>query len=724
MICCLAASESDAWYALMLREQYSFYARFLLQYFLLASKEGALAPHALGNLVVIAAIWSLYKGLEWVQRQQIRRRIAFLYYQLMQLAQVYLAFQYPEISFSFVIASTIVLVHIEVAMCLGPVESSLLIGKFFVMWSYYAWNLGKVAGYVSEAAMSEAALSMFWALFHLVNCSEARRSIAGKRTESMREVQEEKERMQALLQSIPDGVAVITEDRKVVTYNHMLLRMLQLQTSEHLGQLLHNALGMLTYAPLYKKTTSACQHLLEDVIEHIARERENTSIDFGSVVHMGHYLEWRGTTSRWNQSKACILVVRDVGEWVELEVLAKKENEAKSALIRSVSHELRTPINAILNISYRLLEDPSLSEKQKEQCQILVSSSNFLLSNVNDLLDFSRITNQQFSLNKQLFKLEEAIHSCVKLIEPQCRLKHLRLCFRYDTTIPTMIYNDSNRLKQVLLNLLSNALKFTLKGKIEVVALLTQSNLLKITVEDTGIGIAEAHQSRIFTLFGKLAGNEKLNPQGCGLGLAISNTLVTLMGGVGISISSLPGQGSTFSFELPVDGRKVSISEESEDITCVDKGEADELGSLSVRLPTSYELWRDPRLIPKTLIADDSEFNRLVLKTLLESLDLLCDEASTGAEALRKIELRARQNSPYEYIFLDIEMLEMSGIEVATELRRQVGEGRLVKAQVVGCSAYVSSEDRQNCLDAGMDYFLEKPVSRDNLVSLMSRIQG
>jgi len=536
------------------------------------------------------------------------------------------------------------------------------------------------------------------------------------------ELQAEKGEMQTLLQGIPDGVLIITEDGKINAYSQTLIRILQLDAKTESEEQLDCILGRLYYARLYKKTASACEGLLEDVIEHIVKERENTSIDFGSVGYLGHYLEWRGTTCQWNHSRACILVVREVGQWVQLEALAKKESEAKSALIRSVSHELRTPINAIINISERLMESPSLSDDQKEQCQILVSSSHFLLSNVNDLLDFSKIATEQFILEKQFSKLEETFKTCVELIAPQCHLKGLHLSLRYDSLIPSLVYTDPNRLKQVLLNLLSNAVKFTLKGKIEVIAMLIDPNTVEIAVEDSGIGIAEENQRRIFTLFGKLTANEKLNPQGCGLGLAISNTLVINMGGTGISVKSVPGHGSTFSFTLPISSKPSSLIEPDIADTFLSTSTDEETSE--VVLPPSSELWKVPKALPNTLIADDSEFNRLVLRTLMESLGFRCDEARTGTEALRKIERRQWERKPYLFVFLDIEMPEMSGIEVALELRRQVAEGSLAKAQVVGCSAYVSAEDQQSCIDAGMDFFIEKPVSKQRLTALCNRIRA
>ena len=548
-------------------------------------------------LLAVPIICLVYKGLGKVRGERARLLVGLGYYQLVQLVQLMLALHMQDLSFLYIIASTMVLMHLEIIVCMGPLQSGLLITKLFATWFFYAWQSGK-----SLHNWNDIVISVFWSLYHFWNCAQKRKATLREMQGSLREVQAEKERMQALLQAIPDGVVVITEDRKVVTCNQMLIRMLQLEGWEDREDFISAALSRLSYAPLYKKTASACEGLLEDVIEHIVKERENTSIDFGSVVYLGHYLEWRGTTCQWNHSRACILVVREVGQWVQLEALAKKESEAKSALIRSVSHELRTPINAIINISERLMESPSLSDAHREQCQILVSSSHFLLSNINDLLDFSKIVTEQFILEKQFSKLEETFKTCVELIAPQCHLKGLHLSLRYDSSIPSLVYTDPNRLKQVLLNLLSNAVKFTLKGKIEVIAMLIDPNTVKIAVEDSGIGIAEVDQRRIFTLFGKLTGNEKLNPQGCGLGLAISNTLVINMGGTGISVKSVPGHGSTFSFTLPISSKPSPLIEPDAADTFLSTSTDEETSE--VVLPTSRELWKVPKALPNTLIAD------------------------------------------------------------------------------------------------------------------------
>ena len=706
--------EVETCYEFILREQFPLYASFILHdlKWLVLSGIGAALPVCL--FIFIPVLRAVYGQLKSLTSLRTKRRGVFCYYQAAQSTLFYLAMCYPDLAHLYVLTSTVILVDMELSLCEGLVANALVIGKCLLMWCVYTYFSGRFQGNYFELMMSVA-----WALLHLWQHTATRTAVRHKMRTNMQELEEEKERVQALLQAIPDGAIAITEDRKVVAHNRIITQMLQLDATADVEEQLFATLGLLFYAPNYKKTVTEHKVLLEDVLEHISTVKQNTSIDFGSVLYLGHYLEWRGTTSVWNQTKACILVVREVGEWVQLEALAKKESEAKSALIRSVSHELRTPINAIINISRQLLEKSS-NQEDKENLQILVSSSNFLLSNVNDLLDFSRISCQQFQINKQPFRLQEAIHTCIEIIAPQCRLKGLYLSARYDSSIPQVIFNDSDRLKQVLLNLLSNAVKFTLRGKIELIAVFTEPTIVKITVQDTGIGITKANQKKIFTLFGKLTGNEKLNPQGCGLGLAISNTLVMCMGGKGIRVESLPGKGSKFSFHLPIYETQ-GISGDM-DLFHSDHYEFEEQVD-GIELPKSTELWKDPRARTDTLIADDSDFNRVVLKKLLEQIGFRCDETSTGAEALRAIVNRERDGYPYLYIFLDIEMPEMTGIEVAREVRRLVSEGEMTKAKIVGCSAYVGSEDRLSCLDAGMDYFLAKPVSKETLLALCSHLR-
>lgn len=680
--------------------------------------QGLVSLEVLVSLALFPATRFFYTRVATMSALNKRFCMIFLYYQVIQVFHLYKALANPEEFCLYVISSTILLVHCEITPLLGTTISLLLVAKHFAIWHYCLWRLMSV-----YHLSLETGITMTWSFFHLWNYLITKRDTLISGFRGLQALRCEQERTQALLQAVPDGVLVLTQAKKVVTYNQTLLKMLQIDAKADPEVSLLTTLAGLEYSSSYQAPTPSVS-LLSHIIESIRTREEATSLDLGSVQYQDMYLEWRGTITQWSQQKVCILTVRNVGKWVELETLAKKESAAKSALIRSVSHELRTPINAIINVSERLLETETLTGAGKELCQVLVSSSSMLLSTVNDLLDCSRMVNERFTLNKQLFSLEEAVKSCVSLVQPQCRLKKLHLTLRLDPNIPHSAYNDPNRVKQVLLNLLSNAVKFTLKGKIEVVVVMVGREWVKIAVSDSGIGISRENMSKLFQLFGKLEGNEQLNAQGCGLGLTISHALVRSMGGKRIFVSSSPGLGSEFAFIIPISELQFPASHSEapdfEAISLISDFEEDASVNL---LPHSKALWRDPWAQAVILIVDDAEFNRLVLRDMLGSLGLRADEAFTGLEAVSRVESRDIQRFPYRLVFMDVEMPVMGGIEATRELRRRLAEGRLTYTPVVvGCSAYVSAEDRESCLHAGMDFFLEKPVSKASLVAVCSRV--
>ena len=709
-------SEVDMWSFFMLHEQYPMYLTCLIVTVCKIYMSGTLPIDVLANGILALSARVFYKRVSTWKHKKQRFVLIFLYYQVIQLFHVFLALSNPRELVIYVISSTILLVHCEITPLLGTGVSMVLVGKHILVWNYCLWS---VDGLVVSL---DTCITVIWTFFHLWNYIVSKETALINGFHLLQEIRREQQKTEALLQAVPDGVLVLTQTQEVVTFNKTLLSMLKVPVSaaDVPGQVIQTLTG-LKYAADYQQLKKPGYHqLLEDIIASIQVNDEDTCVDFGSVLCENRYLEWRGTISKWNQLKVCIMTVRDVGEWVHMETLARQESAAKTALIRSISHELRTPINAIINISEQLLEKESLTSSGKEQCEILISSSGFLLNTASDLLDWSRMTNEQFKLNKQAFRLQEEINSCVKLIQPQCRLKRIAVGCRYDHSIPPTVYNDANRIKQVLINLLSNAVKFTLKGKIEVVVTLMARNWVKIAVKDTGIGISRENRGKLFSVCGKLEGRGELNPQGCGLGLHISHALVKNMGGSGISLVSTPGLGSEFSFTIPISplySPYIPRLERSLRVT-----EFDEVMNISA-LPEPKKIRREIQPKADILIVDDYEFNRLVLRTILDSLGLDTDEAYTGIDALRKLEHRDADNSPYRLIFMDIDMPEMNGIEATREVRKKLAEGKLRHSPtIVGCSAYVAAEDRESCLQAGMDLFLEKPVSKAALVALCQRL--
>jgi signal transduction histidine kinase len=194
-------------------------------------------------------------------------------------------------------------------------------------------------------------------------------------------------------------------------------------------------------------------------IRSLLRDKEGTVGNFKPVLHEGKHLECRGCLTMWDKSKVLILTIRDISNWAKLEKAAKQDSANKTALIRSVSHELRTPVNAIINLCQDLQSSETIGEQDREDVEVLVNASSFLLSMINDLLDYSRILHDKFELVRTNFDLKRLIKGCGQLIALQCKQKFVDFLVRYDPLLPRIINSDENRLKQVILNLLSNAVK-------------------------------------------------------------------------------------------------------------------------------------------------------------------------------------------------------------------------------------------------------------------------
>jgi CheY-like chemotaxis protein len=270
------------------------------------------------------------------------------------------------------------------------------------------------------------------------------------------------------------------------------------------------------------------------------------------------------------------------------------------------------------------------------------------------------------------------------------------------------------------LNILSNALKFTITGKIEVTAVSVSDTHAGISVRDTGVGIPEGSIGKIFQLFGKLEGNEKLNPQGCGLGLSISSMLVKSLGGTGIHVESKRFVGSLFVFEVKIT-RNDETTQPPDSLLQPDSPEFAE-GVSKIVIPGAISV-KSKLVFPEILIADDVDYNRIVLRKILESVGYDCDEAPTGVQVIQLVKSRANMGKPYLVILMDVEMPEMDGIAATRELLAMVGRGELaVFSVVIGCSAYSAVEDRNACFQAGMQYYLEKPVVREVLFNLLTTL--
>ncbi len=373
-------------------------------------------------------------------------------------------------------------------------------------------------------------------------------------------------------------------------------------------------------------------------------------------------------------------------------MVAKQEAEAasktKSQFLANVSHDLRTPLNGILGYAQILAHDESLDARTREAIGIIEKSGNHLLNLINDILDISRIEAQKLTLSKESFPLRHFLEDLADIIRLQVRKKGLSLNVEFGAEMPHAVTGDEKRLRQILLNLLTNAVKFTNDGLISFRASYANGDL-HAEIEDTGMGIPLEQQREIFSPFRQLTKHVQ-SEEGTGLGLAIVERLVVAMGGT-IALESEPGNGSRFSVDVPL----------------ATSDAQPELPQTTATI-AGYE---GPQVL--VLVVDDKWENRSVVRTMLEPLGFRVTEAANGAEGLDLM----RRDRP-DIVFMDLVMPVLDGFGAIRTIR---DIDKKERPPVVALSASVANTIRQECLRVGFDDFLPKPFEERELLELIER---
>lgn len=379
---------------------------------------------------------------------------------------------------------------------------------------------------------------------------------------------------------------------------------------------------------------------------------------------------------------------------VEAKERAEQASAAKNQFLASVSHELRTPLNGIIGFASILEKEPLNTAQQGYVGQIGKSAHN-LLRIVNDILDITSIEAGHMRLYEAPFSLRTEIGELMAILAPVARRRELRLESSIDPDVCDWLQGDASRLRQIVSNLLSNALKYTEEGEVRLH--ISQStgadgeDVLHFEVRDTGIGIPEEAIATLFDNFTRAEGFELRHSDGVGLGLAIVKNLVQRMQGR-ISVSSEPGKGSCFRFELPL----------------VPAARAPQQKPPQV-------LQHEGRLQRlQVLVVDDNKINRMVLAAFLKHHGITCSEAASGAEALQRIRQQA-----FDVVLLDIQMPDISGLDVAQALHGEQRERPLL----VAVTAHAFPEQRQEILEAGFSDLLIKPVAEDELLRVLCAVE-
>ncbi|NVK01903.1 MAG: response regulator [Oceanospirillaceae bacterium] len=377
---------------------------------------------------------------------------------------------------------------------------------------------------------------------------------------------------------------------------------------------------------------------------------------------------------------------------------AQAAERSKSSFLANMSHEIRTPMNSIIGFTSLLLERSDLTEHQREYLGKVHDSALLLLQIINDILDFSKIESGKLNIEMVDFALNDVLDRLMTLVKMQAEKRSLRLKLDIDPQLESGYCGDPLRIGQVLLNLASNAIKFTEEGEVQISVRLVEEadgkNWIEFAVSDTGIGLTDEQISRLFRSFSQADDSTARRFGGTGLGLSICKQLVTLMGGT-IGVTSKPGKGSVFSFVLPLEVSSVPLQSDAKMLR-------DELRSAIMRVSGA-----------RLLVVEDNKVNQQLAQDLLESIGMQVTLAENGVEALE-----ALKQSTFDAILMDIQMPVMDGYEATRQIRLQ---SEYAELPIIAMTANALLSDQAEAETAGMSDYVSKPIITDDLFRVLVR---
>ncbi len=517
------------------------------------------------------------------------------------------------------------------------------------------------------------------------------------------DLKDAQERLWSAFQAIPDGFAVFDADHRLVLANLAYLEVFDGIEDVRPGIAYRDILDLCMSEGIVDPEGLTAQGWIDAMLAR-----------WQSDVIDRHTLRlWNGGFIQLNEQRApqgdilCLAInitetKQREAELKDAQMRAEAASRAKSAFLANMSHEIRTPMNGVVGMA-DLLCDGVLDDEQRLYAETIRDSGEALLAIINDVLDYSKIEAQKLQLHPDPFDLEKAVRDVLLLVQPGAQAKGLVTSLVFDGDMPAALIGDVGRLRQVLTNLLGNAIKFTEAGHVTVRVQAEPGapkgqQRFTLTIEDSGIGIAEDLQDHIFGEFNQAENEKNRRFEGTGLGLAISRHLVRLMGGQ-IWVRSVLGQGSTFGFTLTL-----PLAEDAPQADPVDPPPGDDPASIAARPWT-------------VLAAEDNRTNRLVFAKMVKDQPIDLTFAEDGREAVAQF----KALHP-DLVFMDISMPEMDGMEATRHIRAYEADCARDPVPIIAMTAHAMDGDAARILQAGVSVVLTKPLRKAKVLEQIAAL--